>query len=111
LAVEARFERRDLRVRKVAPGRGEDGPPAVIYRDIRQHYRNDYRILKAASGREALEPVRQLKQRGAPVSLLFVDQRTPEVTGTELLREVLRLYPESRKVLLTAYADAGAASP
>ena len=81
----------------------------AVERDLRQHYRNDYRVLKASSGREALEAARQLKQRGTPVALFLVDERMPEMTGTELLKEVLPLYPEARRVLLTAYADIQAA--
>jgi len=89
----------------------DDDPEVLgaIERDLRQHYRSDYRILKAGSGREALEAARQLKQRGTAVALFLVDERMPEMTGTEFLREVLRLYPESRRVLLTAYADTQAA--
>jgi thioredoxin reductase (NADPH) len=82
---------------------------AAVERDLRQHYRSDYRILKAVSGREALEAARQLKQRGAPIALFLADERMPEMTGTEFLREALKLYPESRRVLLTAYADTQAA--
>ena len=81
----------------------------AIERDLRRHYRNDYRILKAGSGRAALGAVRELKQRGAPIALFLVDQRMPEMTGTELLQEVGTLYPDARKVLLTAYADTQAA--
>jgi thioredoxin reductase (NADPH) len=81
----------------------------AIERDLRQHYRNDYRILKAGSGREALEAARQLKERGTPVALFLVDERMPEMTGTQLLREVIPLYPDAKRVLLTAYADTEAA--
>lgn len=81
----------------------------AIERDLRQHYRDDYRILKAGSGRVALDTARELKQRGVPIALFLVDERMPEMTGTELLREVRALCPESRKVLLTAYADSEAA--
>ncbi len=89
----------------------DDDPEVLgaVERDLRQHYRSDYRILKAASGRSALEAVRQLKQRGTPVALFVVDERMPGMTGTELLREAIKLYPESRRVLLTAYADTQAA--
>jgi thioredoxin reductase (NADPH) len=81
----------------------------AIERDLRQHYRAGYRILKAQSGREALDAVRQLKIRGAAIALFLVDQRMPEMTGTELLIELRKLYPDARKVLLTAYADTEAA--
>ena len=77
----------------------------AIERDLRHHFSADYRVLKAGSGREALETARQLKQRGTPVSLFLVDQRMPDMTGTELLAHVKELHPEARKVLLTAYAD------
>ncbi|MGB6647683.1 MAG: response regulator, partial [Bacteroidota bacterium] len=82
---------------------------AAIERDLRRNYRNDYRVLKAGSAREALEDARQLKQRGTQVALFLVDQRMPEMTGTRLLAEVRELHTEARKVLLTAYADTGAA--
>ncbi|MGH9162749.1 MAG: FAD-dependent oxidoreductase [Vicinamibacteraceae bacterium] len=89
----------------------DDDPEVLgaIERDLRQHYRGVYRILKARSGREALDATRELKQRGVPVALFLVDQRMPEMTGTELLSEARKLYPDARKVLLTAYADIEAA--
>jgi thioredoxin reductase (NADPH) len=89
----------------------DDDPEVLgaVERDLKQHYRNDYRVLKAVSGSEALEAARQLKQRGTPVALFLVDERMPGMTGTEFLREALKLHPESRRVLLTAYADTQAA--
>ncbi len=71
-----------------------DDEPQVgnaIERDLRQQYGADYRIVKAASGAEALEAVRQLKQRNAPVALFLVDQRMPGMSGTEFLTEALKL--------------------
>jgi thioredoxin reductase (NADPH) len=82
---------------------------SAIERDLRRRYRQEYRILKAASGSEALEAVRQLKQRGAPLALFLVDQRMPGMTGTEFLIEARKLYPDAKMVLLTAYADTKAA--
>lgn len=82
---------------------------AAIERDLRQHYKNEYRIVKARSGEEALETSRQLKQRATPIALFLVDQRMPKVTGTDFLREVRKLFPESKRTLLTAYADTEAA--
>jgi len=82
---------------------------AAIDRDLRARYRSDYRVLKASSGGEALQATRALKARGTPIALFVVDQRMPEMTGTQLLSEARKLYPEARKVLLTAYADTDAA--
>lgn len=89
-----------------------DDEPRVlnaIERDLRANYHKDYRIIKAGSGTEALETLQQLKQRNAPVALFLVDQRMPGVSGIQFLEKALQLYPEARKVLLTAYADTDAA--
>lgn len=85
----------------------DDDPDVLnaIERDLRQHFRADYRIVKVGSGGEALDIVRQLKQRGASIALFLVDERMPRMTGTQFLMEAITLFPEARKVLLTAYAD------
>jgi thioredoxin reductase (NADPH) len=77
----------------------------AIERDLRAHFRTDYRIVKVGSGSEALDVVRALKQRGASIALFMVDERMPGMTGTQFLMEAITLYPDARKVLLTAYAD------
>ena len=82
---------------------------SAIERDLRERYRQDFRIVKANSPEGALDVARTLKQRGTPIALFLVDQRMPGMTGTELLREVRKLHPDARKVLLTAYADTEAA--
>ena len=76
----------------------------AIERDLRHHFHAEYRIMKAASGAQALDAVRHLKQRGAAIALFLVDERMPGMTGTQFLIEALKLYP-CRRVLLTAYAD------
>lgn len=89
----------------------DDEPQVLnaIERDLRRQYRRDYRIVKAGSGPEALEAVKQFKQRGNSVALFLADHRMPQMTGTEFLTEAIQLYPEAKKVLLTAYADTEAA--
>ena len=89
----------------------DDDPQVLnaVERDLRRHYQNDYRVVKATSGAEALEAVKQLKQRDVPLALFLVDQRMPEINGTQFLAEAIKYYPEARKVLLTAYADTEAA--
>jgi thioredoxin reductase (NADPH) len=89
----------------------DDDPDVLgaIERDLREHYRQDFRIVKAHSPQEALDAARQLKVRGVPIALFLVDQRMPGMSGTELLREVRKIHPDARKALLTAYADTEAA--
>ncbi|MGH7674035.1 MAG: FAD-dependent oxidoreductase [Gemmatimonadales bacterium] len=77
----------------------------AVERDLRSHFRTDYRIVKASSGAEALDAVQQMQQRGAQVALFLVDERMPQMTGTQFLVEAIKLYPDARRVLLTAYAD------
>ncbi|HEY9442565.1 MAG TPA: FAD-dependent oxidoreductase [Gemmatimonadales bacterium] len=74
-------------------------------RDLRHHFRSDYKIVKASSGAEALAALQQLLQRGSQVALFLVDERMPGMSGTQFLLEAIKLYPEARRVLLTAYAD------
>ena len=81
----------------------------AIERDLRQRYRSHYRVLKAGSGPEALELLVRLSKRNDPVALLLVDQRMPEMNGTEFIKEALKLFPDVKKVLLTAYSDTNAA--
>lgn len=81
----------------------------AIERDLRRKYAKEYRIIKASSGTEALDVVQKLKRRDDALALFLVDQRMPSMSGTEFLQEAIKLYPQVRKVLLTAYADTEAA--
>jgi thioredoxin reductase (NADPH) len=85
----------------------DDEPEVLnsIDRDLRQHYSDLYRVMKASSGELALDTAEQLKKRGIQVALFVVDQRMPGMTGTQFLIEAIKLYPDARRVLLTAYAD------
>ena len=85
----------------------DDDPEVLnaIERDLRQHFRTDYRVVKASSGAQALETITELKQRGSQLALFLVDERMPHMTGTQFLSEAIKVYPDARKVLLTAYAD------
>jgi thioredoxin reductase (NADPH) len=85
----------------------DDEPEVLnaIDRDLRHHFSADYRVMKASSGPEALEATRQLSKRGTPIALFLVDERMPGMTGTQFLVEAVKLSPDSRRVLLTAYAD------
>lgn len=89
-----------------------DDDPAVsraVARDLRRHYGEEHRIVRAESGADALETLRELKLRGETVAMLIADYRMPQMSGIEFLEQAMDLYPAARRVLLTAYADTHAA--
>jgi thioredoxin reductase (NADPH) len=81
----------------------------AIERDLRQKYGKRFSILKAESGQEALKLVKKLKLRNEILALLLADQRMPQMSGVSLIEEVINIFPEAKRVLLTAYADTEAA--
>src|SRR5947209_1744623 len=87
----------------------DPGVRRAIERDLRQEFGKSFRILQADSGARALELLKQLKLRNDLLALFLVDQRMPEMTGVEFLAQATKLFPEARRVLLTAYADTEAA--
>ncbi len=89
----------------------DDDPEVLraVERDLRRHYGDRYRVISADSGVSALEGVKGLKLRNEPVALFLVDQRMPQMSGVEFLEQAIELYPDSKRALLTAYADTDAA--
>ena len=81
----------------------------AVVQDLRRNYGQDYRIVRAASGAAALDICRQLKERNDIVALFLSDQRMPGMTGVDFLQHALTIYPDAKRVLLTAYADTEAA--
>ena len=81
----------------------------AIIQDLRRKYGPNYRILRAGSGQAALDTCAQLKQRGDEVALFLSDQRMPGLSGVDFLERAQAVYPDARRVLLTAYADTEAA--
>lgn len=89
-----------------------DDDPSVsraIARDLRRRYADKYRIVRASSGDEALEALRELKLRGGRVAVILADYRMPQMNGIEFLEQAMDLFPHARRALLTAYADTDAA--
>jgi thioredoxin reductase (NADPH) len=78
---------------------------AALVRDLRARYGEGYRVLRATSGREALDIMSDLVLKDRPVAAVVTDQRMPSMTGIEVLREVREKFPDAKLVLLTAYAD------
>jgi thioredoxin reductase (NADPH) len=89
-----------------------DDDPSVlssVERDLRVRYGQDYRIVPINQGRAALDYLKKMEQRNETVALFLVDQRMPEMSGVEFLAEAMNIYPQAKRVLLTAYADTEAA--
>src|SRR6476661_8084584 len=89
-----------------------DDDPAVsraVARDLRRHYGERYRIVRAESGPDALDTLKELKLRGDAVAVLVADYRMPQMSGIEFLEKAMDFFPLARRVLLTAYADTHAA--
>lgn len=81
----------------------------AVTHDVRQGFGENFRVIRADSGARALDVLRQLKLANESVALMLVDQRMPEMTGVELLVSGKELFPDAKRVLLTAYADTEAA--
>src|SRR5688572_7751149 len=89
-----------------------DDDPAVsraVARDLRRRYGERYRVVRASSGQEALEALREIKLRGEQTALLVADYRMPQMNGIQFLEAAMDLFPRARRILLTAYADTDAA--
>jgi thioredoxin reductase (NADPH) len=81
----------------------------AIERDLRSQYGAEYRVIGSESPEKALDLLKQLKVRNDSVALLLADQRMPRMNGVEFLQEGMRLFPDAKRALLTAYADTSAA--
>lgn len=87
----------------------DPGVSQTVARDLRRQYGENFRILRAESGPSALDVLRQLKLRGDDAALLLADHRMPGMDGVTFLKQSIEVFPEAKRVLLTAYADTDAA--
>ena len=89
-----------------------DDDPSVsraVARDLRRHYGAEYRIMRADSGEEALEALKEVVLKGDAVAAILADYRMPRMNGVDFLEKAMDLVPQARRALLTAYADTNAA--
>jgi thioredoxin reductase (NADPH) len=87
----------------------DPGVSRAVARDLRRQYGETHRIVRAESGEQALDALREMKLRGEQVAVLLADFRMPRMSGIEFLEQAMDLYPAAKRVLLTAYADTDAA--
>jgi CheY-like chemotaxis protein len=64
-------------------------------------FMDSYEVLTTPDPRKALE----LLADNAPVAVVITDQRMPEMTGVELLKQVYKKYPDTVRIMLTGFAD------
>ena len=81
----------------------------AITRDLKNKYRQDYRVLSTSSAKEILGNLLELKNKGESVAMFISDQRMPEMEGVDFLTQAMEFYDDAKKVLLTAYSDTDAA--
>jgi thioredoxin reductase (NADPH) len=89
----------------------DDDPNVLraIERDLRSQYGADYRVIASDTPEGGVDLLKQLKLRNDDVALLLADQRMPRMNGVEFLQEGMRIFPDAKRALLTAYADTNAA--
>lgn len=80
-----------------------------ITRDLRTHYKDDFRVVSASSAKEALQGVQDFKKKGQVIALLVIDQRMPEMLGVDFIKQAKEHFPHAKRTLLTAYSDTDAA--
>jgi len=89
----------------------DDDPQVLraVSRDLKIKYGKEYKVLSTTSAQEALDSLIDLKNSSDVVALFLCDQRMPEMEGVEFLEKAIKIFPEAKRVLLTAYSDTAAA--
>src|SRR3954468_5773044 len=87
----------------------DPGVSRAVARDLRRKYGSDFRIVRAESGADALDALKELTLRGEPTAAILADYRMPGMDGVEFLEQAMDIVPRARRCLLTAYADTDAA--
>jgi len=83
-------------------------PPAVLIVDdepntltlLKQLFGREIPVRTASTGPEALRVLEQ-----SEVGVIVADQRMPDMSGTELLGQVMQRHPDVVRIMLTAFAD------
>jgi thioredoxin reductase (NADPH) len=89
----------------------DDDPQVLraISRDLKKQYGKEYKIISTESASEALESLTDLKNSSDVVAMFVCDQRMPEMEGVDFLEKAIKIFPNAKRILLTAYSDTEAA--
>ncbi len=74
-----------------------------ILRSLKMLFMGTFKVKTTTDGREAIEMLKQ-----ETVHVLVSDQRMPNMTGVEVLREARNVSPNTMRLLLTGYSDLAA---
>jgi thioredoxin reductase (NADPH) len=77
----------------------------ALQRDLRQRFAQDWQVVAAGSGQEAIDALKGIRDRGGSLALVLTDERMPQMSGVELIENVREIFPDAKRALLTAYAD------
>ena len=81
----------------------------ALMRDLKGRYHDTYKVLGTDLVHEALNSLLELTNKGETVALFITDQRMPELDGIGFLKQAMKIFPQAKRVLLTAYSDKDAA--
>ena len=81
----------------------------ALMRDLKGRYHDTYKVLGTDLVHEALNSLLELTNKGETVALFITDQRMPELDGIGFLEQAMKIFPQAKRVLLTAYSDKDAA--
>ena len=76
-----------------------DDEPDVV-KSVQDLLRFDYKVLGATRAADALRLIGE-----QPVHVVLTDQRMPEMTGVDFLRQLREQFPDTVRLLVTGYAD------
>lgn len=79
-----------------------DDEPRIL-RSLKMHFRQSHEVFTTTDAAELMEYIST-----HDVQVVISDQRMPDKTGTEVLREVKNASPNTIRILLTGYADLNA---
>jgi response regulator RpfG family c-di-GMP phosphodiesterase len=72
----------------------------VILNTLQRTFRREYNVFSALNGEDALSIMEQ-----NDIDLIIADHLMPDMTGTELLKRASKKYPETIRIILSAYPD------
>jgi thioredoxin reductase (NADPH) len=87
------------------------GDLALLVKELRKRYGEDYEILEASTGGEGLQLLQARREEDRPVAVVLAVHWMKPMTGIELLGRVRELHPMARRGLLVEWGDRSCNGP